>query len=269
MSNVSVELTLWGAEAEDFPDDAAGHVVQIKDARVSEYRGKQLGTVGSSVLKLDPPVREAAELRRWWDEGGSTTEFQPVAPGGEMTTQMGYLAVVNEQRLGTKPDKADYFMFYGMLQDVPVTNNRQLVYMACPDPNCKNKKLEGNEGDYTCRTCSKQIRNPRPRFAFSFKVADFSGSAFISGLGDDIVGQAVLGVTAQEWVDQLQGVEEQRVQVLATVNRFKEYKIKARVKADEYGGESRPKLSTITIAPIPYAEAAKFFAVEIEKFTRH
>jgi replication factor A1 len=268
-SQVSVEFTLWGQEAESFPDDATGRVLQIKAARVGDYRGRQLGTTNNSIIRLDPPVPEAAALRRWWDEGGSAAEFQPIAPGGEMTSQMGYLAVVNEQKLGTKLNTSDYFAFYAVLEDVPVSNNRQLVYMACPNPNCKNKKLEGSDGDYTCRLCSAQIRNPRPRFAFSFKVADFSGSAFISGLGEDAVGQAVLGVTAQEWVDQLQTVDESRVQALATVNRFREYKIRCRVKADEYGGDVRPKLSTMTIAPLNYAEAAKFFAAEIEKFTRH
>jgi hypothetical protein len=53
------------------------------------------------------------------------------------------------------------------------------------------------------------------------------------------------------------------------VNRFKEFKVKCRVKSEEYNGDLRPKLSTITIAPINYAEAAKFFATEIGKFAAY
>jgi hypothetical protein len=39
-----------------------------------------------------------------------------------------------------------------------------------------------------------------------------------------------------------------------------------RVKADEYNGESRPKMTAVVVAPINYAEAAKFFATEINKY---
>jgi hypothetical protein len=36
-----------------------------KAVRVSDFGGKSLGTVGSTVLEVNPDIREAGQLRSW------------------------------------------------------------------------------------------------------------------------------------------------------------------------------------------------------------
>lgn len=66
-----VTLTLWGNEAETF--DASSHpVVAVKGSRLTEFMGsKQLGCLGSTMLRLNPDLPEAHKLRGWHDNGGA------------------------------------------------------------------------------------------------------------------------------------------------------------------------------------------------------
>lgn len=70
-SNVSVNLTLWGNDAERF-DDYSQPVILIKGASINEFNGgKSIAMVNSSVLKKNPDIVEGHRLRGWFDNGGN------------------------------------------------------------------------------------------------------------------------------------------------------------------------------------------------------
>ena len=47
--------------------ESGGHpVVAIKTARVGDFNGKTLSTLGTSLVDIDPDVPEAGVLRSWW-----------------------------------------------------------------------------------------------------------------------------------------------------------------------------------------------------------
>lgn len=88
-SNRVVSCTLWGAEAEGFE---AGNfpVVAIKGARVSDFNGRSLSTIMSSMLSLDPDIPEAHKLRGWFDNVGKNEEAASISTqrgggGGKLT----------------------------------------------------------------------------------------------------------------------------------------------------------------------------------------
>jgi hypothetical protein len=58
---------------------------------------------------------------------------------------------INERRLGTKKDTADYIAFSGVVWEVSIGRGRQLYYNACPNTACKNRKVEENGGIIACR----------------------------------------------------------------------------------------------------------------------
>lgn len=67
-----VQCTLWGAFAanpghqlEELLNGGAHPVVAIKSARVGDFSGKNLSTVGSSMVEIDPDVPQAGSLRHW------------------------------------------------------------------------------------------------------------------------------------------------------------------------------------------------------------
>jgi replication factor A1 len=73
-SGRSIELTLWGGMATGSPGDqimaamSSGYhpVLALKNARVGDFNGKTLSTVGSSTVVMDPQdIPEALQLRQW------------------------------------------------------------------------------------------------------------------------------------------------------------------------------------------------------------
>jgi replication factor A1 len=52
-------------------------------AKVGDYNGKTLSSLGSSVLLVDPPdIAEAAELRAWYDGGGAAVKATALSQAG-------------------------------------------------------------------------------------------------------------------------------------------------------------------------------------------
>ena len=61
-------------------------MLAVKNGRVGEFQGKNIGTVGSSHIDIEPDLVEGAQLRHWYDEGGGSTAevkaFSGVGGGG-------------------------------------------------------------------------------------------------------------------------------------------------------------------------------------------
>ena len=66
------------------------------------------------------------------------------------------------------------------------------IYQACPS--C-NKKLDGSDGEYTCKSCGK-AESPEPRMLYKITVDDGSGSIRVTLFGK--VGEELLQMTAKE-----------------------------------------------------------------------
>ena len=65
-SGASIELTIWGDNAEKFPDDSANAVIAFKGLRVTEWNQKSLGTSLSSTC-----ARHAPATPTLWNSRGS------------------------------------------------------------------------------------------------------------------------------------------------------------------------------------------------------
>ena len=53
----------------------------IKGAKVSDFGGRSLSTLMSSVLMLNPDIPEAHSLRGWFDSVGKNEESQSISAG--------------------------------------------------------------------------------------------------------------------------------------------------------------------------------------------
>lgn len=267
-SNATIECTLWNEDAINFPMSAADQVLRIKDARVGEYHGKNLGTTSTSIIKLLPRSDpDAAPLYQWYDENKENVDsFEKISSGfggsGDYSGKMIYLEQINTNNLG-RNERPDNFCAYVSLKDI--SQNRNLYYLACPNPDCKNKgvSLEGDK--YICNSCKQAVDEPVPRFAFTANFGDFTGSGYFNILGDEN-GKNILDVTASEWKEQTDNLEESDRQKIIKPYLFKEFKLRGRAKNEPYNSEDRVKLYVTSITEIDYADAAKFFGDEIEKF---
>jgi len=66
----SIELTLWGSEAESFSGNV-GDVLAVKGAKVSDYNSKSLGTIIGSMIQVNPENSSASRLLGWYQNGGN------------------------------------------------------------------------------------------------------------------------------------------------------------------------------------------------------
>ncbi|KAH0785063.1 Replication protein A 70 kDa DNA-binding subunit [Histomonas meleagridis] len=272
-SGIKMEVTLWGDEARNFPEDqGTGIPLIIKDGRITDFHGKQISVGNNSIIKYSSDDQEVQQLQQWYMHNADQVEQFSFASGGGFggsggSSQIIYLSEINDKGLGQRVDSSDYFTFYGYFVDLNVSRN--IFYNACPNPACSNKgmQLTQDTNMYFCPKCKNQTNEPKPRFAFSFKAQDYSGSTYISALGDDNFGKALIGYTAAEWASECAALtEEPDRRRLFRNNLFQEFQFKCRIRAEEYNNETRPKITLLNISQMNYGEYAKFLAEEIKKF---
>lgn len=266
-SNVKCDMTLWDKDAKDFPNDG-GFIVAFKDAKLSDFKGRTLSSPSNIIIR--PTFPEANEIQNWIIDSQSNDSFDfnkmvTVSNGGESTRSYIYLSQINDLELGTH-EKPDYGIIFATLQDVML--NRKLYYAACPNPDCKYKGLTiTNDQSYFCDRCQRIVESPVYRYMFSIKVQDFTGSTFMSFLGDDQIGSLFTGMTALEWHDETDALEENEVRQIVQQKFFMNLKLRCRIKTDQYGGKSSIKTNIFAAQSLDYAEGARFFANEINKYT--
>ena len=81
-SGKSIEITIWGGQAEKFPEEDA-QVVAFKGARVTEWNEKSLGTNSGTSFEVNPDQEAATRLKEWFENGGAaSTQSLSVSMGG-------------------------------------------------------------------------------------------------------------------------------------------------------------------------------------------
>ena len=123
-------------------------VVVIKGAKVSEWGGRTLSTMGSSSIVLNPDLPVAGRMRTWFDNGGgaSVTALSESSQRGAKSfgqpvpvDQRYVLESISDLNLGNRADgKPDYIEVKCVIQMV---NSDKMWYAACPDPACTRHKV--------------------------------------------------------------------------------------------------------------------------------
>lgn len=70
---------MWGTDAENF-DGSTQPVIIIKGAKVNEFGGgKNISTLSSSVMKINPDIPESHKMRGWFDNEGVYQEYKNIS----------------------------------------------------------------------------------------------------------------------------------------------------------------------------------------------
>lgn len=201
-SGMSVRLTLWGQQAENFERTIAGEekpVLAFKGVKVSDFGGRSLSMFSSSSMSLNPDIPESHGLRGWYDNGGHTAEIKsftrtdaaPAGAGGALRpNERRTLEQVKDESLGTSSERPDYFNTRATILYIRPNN---LYYTACPE--CNKKVIDEGDG-WRCEKCDRSFPAPVRRYIFSANIADYSGQIWISGFNE--IGQQLLGISADE-----------------------------------------------------------------------
>jgi replication factor A1 len=260
-TNTKVELTIFGDIINKMPE-GNNYVIAVKEAKIGSYKGKSLSCF-SGIVECDPSFPEAAQIRQWWNASGQNAEFTQLTTGeGPSNAPFIYLAAIDEQNLG-QSEKGDVFNCYVVLTDI--ISNKKFTYPACPNIDCRGKGLSAQEdGTFFCERC-RRTQDPQWRWNFTIKVADFSGSAFATIIGNDSVGELIFGESVNEMYRRMEEMDESAIRLYIQPLLFKNLNLRMRAKIDTFNSENRVKLTVYGGFETDYAKASHFFVSEIDK----
>ncbi|GAX74873.1 hypothetical protein CEUSTIGMA_g2319.t1 [Chlamydomonas eustigma] len=264
-SGGSIELTLWGQAVSD-PGESLYTMVQagqrpilaVKNARVGDFNGKTLGTVGSSTLKVQPEIQEAMHLAQWYSAGGASVQAQAlsgVSKGGMMGDRRCTLSAIKDEDLG-HGEKPDYIVVHATINYVK--SDSFPGYASCPgDFNgrlCQKKLTEGG-GQWYCERCSKYYSEPVWRYIVSIQASDHTAQSWLTCFGD--AGELLMnGVKAPELKQmEMENLQEyEKMMMDANLNRMV---FKLKVAEESYNDEVRVKVSVTKLEHMDYIKESR------------
>uniref|UniRef100_A0A182JRW5 Replication protein A subunit n=1 Tax=Anopheles christyi TaxID=43041 RepID=A0A182JRW5_9DIPT len=263
-SNASVQLTLWGDDAQNFPT-STHPVVLLKGARVSEFGGgKSLGLIGGSVMKLNPDLEMAHKVRGWFENGGSEAAVSSVSArtGGAAGVSTEWLSFqeAKDKNLGGG-DKPDYFQVKAMIHTIKSAN---AVYKACPQADCNKKVIDQENGQFRCEKCNAEFPNFKYRLLVNMLIGDWTSNRWVTVFTE--LAEEMLGKTSQEIGSSLEYQKEEAEKLFASIS-FKSFVFKLRTKVEYFGEQPRNKTSAVSVAPVNHTEYNALLIKSIQELT--
>ncbi|SPO26224.1 probable Replication factor-A protein 1 [Ustilago trichophora] len=261
--NKSVRLTLWGKNAETFPNNAGVDekpVIAFKGVKVGDFGGRSLSMFSSSTMLINPDITESHVLRGWYDNDGAHTQFQPFTNTGVGAGAMGAagaggnmaerrtIAQVKDENLGMS-EKPDYF---NVRATVVYIKQENLYYTACPSDGCNKKVALDHENNWRCEKCDRSYEAPEYRYILSTNVADATGQIWLSGFNEDA--SKLIGMSAGELHKLREDSESEFTAALhRAANRM--YLFNCRAKMDTFNDTARVRYTISRAAPVDFAKA--------------
>uniref|UniRef100_A0A0A9YUP1 Replication protein A subunit n=1 Tax=Lygus hesperus TaxID=30085 RepID=A0A0A9YUP1_LYGHE len=261
-TQAAVTLTLWGSQAEEFNADG-NPIIAVKGGKVNEFNGgKSVGLVGGSVFNINPDIPEAHRLRGWYDGLSADTKFTSISASieGGSSGKWCTLAEAIEEKLGYG-DKPDYFSTYVNVMHV---KTEKCVYKACPTPDCNKKVIDQNTGQYRCEKCNKEFDSYKFRMMLSMNVGDFSGNQWVTLFHD--AAEDMLGVSGDE-VGRWQENESPEFGEVFKKVTLRPYNMKLRAKVENYGDESRLKMTVMNAKVPDFKDRCRRLITEIRQLS--
>ncbi|XP_076656555.1 replication protein A 70 [Halictus rubicundus] len=248
-SNTMVTLTLWGSQAETF-EGSSNPVLAIKGARIGEFNGgKNLSTISSSVLQIDPDIPEAHRLRGWFNTVGRNEEAKSLSralggAGGGAGGPWITFKEAKDQELGLKgPD------VYTVKATVNMIRTENALYKSCPTDSCKKKLIDQANDMYRCEKCDKEYPNYRYRLLASLSLADWTDNQWATAFSEEA--EKILGVTAQELGELQENDNDAYLEKFGDAT-FKNFLFKMRAKLEVFSDEHRLKVTCLNVSPLDY-----------------
>ena len=97
---------------------------------------------------------------------------------------------------------------------------------------CKKKVVQEDYG-YRCENCQRTYNQCKPTYTVTCQISDSTSSMYVKILGEEA--DKLIGISAQQLMDlQNEGENEQELDDMIQVNKFKEFNFTLRSKIDNY-----------------------------------
>eukprot|EP00794_Sanderia_malayensis_P014156 gene14156-15634_t len=259
-SETAVNATLWGDTADKFNQyENQNPIIAVKGAKVSDFGGRSLSVLTSSVFQVNPDIPAAHALRGWYDQGGKDSGMKSISGmrSDSISGQFKTLEQVRSEELGMK-DKPDYFS----IKATPVFLKKDnCLYKACPSADCNKKVIEDGD-EYRCEKCNKTYQTFKYRLILNANISDFTGSIWITCFQESA--EAMLHETAEK-IGEMRESDEQAFEDIFSEAAFKPFALKLRAKMETYNDENRFKVTCVQAQPLNFQTDGKRLLEEIKK----
>ncbi|PWA78619.1 Nucleic acid-binding, OB-fold [Artemisia annua] len=235
MSGRSVDVTLWGnfcntdgQTLQNLCDSGIFPILAIKSARVGEYNGKNLGTISTSKLFIDPDFPEARRIKVWFDNGGSNMPSVSLSLAARS-------------------------IFY---------------YTACPltinDRKCNKKVTNNGDGKWRCDRCEKDVDECDYRYILQFQIQDHTGTTWVTGFEEG--GEAMMGVTAKDlYCMKYEEQDDDRFTEIIRNVFITKYNFKLKVKEETFNDDLRLNIIVTKAEKINFSSETSFLLDMLRK----
>ncbi|PWA85357.1 Nucleic acid-binding, OB-fold [Artemisia annua] len=260
MSGRSVQITLWGNFCntdgqilQNMCDSGIFPVLAIKSARVGEYNGKNVGTIPTSKLFIDPDFPEAHRIKVWFDNGGS--KMRSVSLSLENTDVRKTVSQIKDEKIGTS-EKPDWITVSGNVGFLKVDS---FYYTACPltinDRKCNKKVTNNGDGKWRCDRCEKDVDECDYRYILQFQIQDHTGTTWVTGFEEG--GEAMIGVTAKDlYCMKYEEQDDDRFTEIIRNVFMTKYNFKLKVKEETFNDDPRVKIIVTKAEKINLSETS-------------
>lgn len=263
----SIIISLWGQQAELF-NGSTHPVVAFKGIRISDYRGRSLSCLNTTLIRENPSETERTnELTNWFDNGGKSMDLIDLSKGIENSnrtkslTRMKTFAQIVSEGIGST-DKPEYVMVKAICTSI---KKDSVVYQMCPQDRCGKKLVEENDGTYRCDKCDQHYDNFKWAFMVTAEITDATGSQWITLFREEA--EALIGTTPSIFGEYKSNQNDDMLDSILRQATNRERLFRLRIKLEQYNDERKPRYICMSISEIDWIFYGKHLLTEISSLT--
>lgn len=226
-------VTLWGQRAaEEYEPDS---ILCIKSAKVGEYNGINISTIGQSQVIQNCDVPEAIAVMSWYQSAGK--DLVIATPQRSAKRQL-----ISE----IKDADVEYATIHASIMRL---KEEALMYPACPTEGCNKKVVPDADQNYHCDKCNQTFPACNYRYMLLVHVGDFTGQLWVSMFDD--AGKVLFGIEAPQLKELADENPQDHLSIVKGINA-REFVLRLRIKDDMYNGEVKKRYTCLSITPLDY-----------------
>lgn len=261
-SDSCIMLTLWGSNAENYTI-TDNLVIAVKNARLTHFRGCSLNTTSASWIFIDPNIKEAIELKSWFQKLNSVNVTQicanDISHHKASQNWKTVAEVYNESYNGKETP-----MYYVLKATIISVKKDKCMYRACPLSSCL-KKVEPNNGMYRCNKCNEDYTTFNWTLLLHLELADFSGT--MSAVVFKDVAENLIGISSIE-LSKIKDEDEDKYYDILSALDLKSYIFKMRSNVEVYNGDSRLKSAVLNFDRVEAIFYTEKLMVDINRLSK-
>ncbi|CAJ1392144.1 unnamed protein product [Effrenium voratum] len=259
-SSASVALNLWAEKAET--ELAAGSVVFVRHAKISDYSGRTLDLNEGSFLEANPDDPRAFQLQAWYQAGGRDEPVRHALSNSTARGRKRNLAEALQEDTMLHPNalekRAVNFHRVSPATIVAIRNERAPFYFGC------TSEVAGFES--RMRQCNKKVENgtcaaghicpePAARFNLLLQVADAYATVHCRAFGAEA--EMLADVPAAELAvlddERMAGnIQAEKTYTRIFRNMFRRWSLTLKCRQETFEGRSRVQVTVERCAPVDF-----------------